>query len=69
MTVGLGPILRSGRIVLLVSGERKRAILRRAMLEPPTPEVPASFLQRADDVLVVADRAAAPDPVASEEHR
>jgi glucosamine-6-phosphate deaminase len=69
VTVGLGPILRSGRIVLLVSGERKRETLRRAMLEPPTAEVPASFLQLADDVLVIADRAAAPDPVASEEHR
>jgi glucosamine-6-phosphate deaminase len=60
VTVGLGPILGSRRIVLLASGAGKRAILHRALSEPPTPEVPASFLQRAGSVLVVADRAAAP---------
>lgn len=69
VTVGLGPILRARRIVLLVSGARKRTILRRALFEPPTPDVPASLLQRAHDVLVVADRAAAPDATGREDHR
>lgn len=61
VTVGLGPILRARRILLLVSGEAKRTILRRALFEPPTPDVPASFLRGAGDVVVVADVDAAPE--------
>jgi glucosamine-6-phosphate deaminase len=61
VTAGMNLILASGRVLLLVSGERKRAILRRSLLEPPTPDVPASLLRGAF-LTVIADRAAWGDP-------
>jgi glucosamine-6-phosphate deaminase len=51
-------LLGARRVVLLVTGEGKRDILRRTIGEPPTPLVPASFLQHHLDVRVIADRAA-----------
>jgi glucosamine-6-phosphate deaminase len=45
-------------VVLVVTGESKREILHRTVDEPPTPSVPASFLQHHPDVRVIADRAA-----------
>jgi glucosamine-6-phosphate deaminase len=59
-TIGLEPLLASRTIVLLASGSAKRAILQRALYGPVTPEVPASYLRRADRVVVVVDAAAAP---------
>ena len=60
MTVGVGTILEAKRIVLIVSGASKADILHRALREEPTPDVPASFLQMAQNpVLVIADEAAA----------
>lgn len=60
MTVGVGTLLESNRIVLLVSGTAKADILRRTVKERPGPEVPASWLRLADARLtVVADEAAA----------
>jgi glucosamine-6-phosphate deaminase len=59
VTLGLGPILASRRIVLLASGTQKHEIVRRALEGPVGSEVPASFLRRADaDVTVILDRAA-----------
>jgi glucosamine-6-phosphate deaminase len=55
-TVGLGPILESRSILVLASGDRKREVLERALLGPETSDVPASHLQRAASVVVVADR-------------
>jgi glucosamine-6-phosphate deaminase len=60
VTVGLGPILEAGAIILLVSGARKRAILERALSGSMTPDVPASYLLRARSLVVVADRDAWP---------
>jgi glucosamine-6-phosphate deaminase len=57
ITAGMDLILASKRILLLVSGEHKRDILRRAMLGPITPDVPASLLRHAN-LTVIADRAA-----------
>lgn len=59
MTAGMMQLLAARSILLLVSGARKRDILRRIRQGPVTPEVPASYLQRASDVTVLADRAAA----------
>lgn len=59
VTVGLGPLLASHTVLLLVSGGRKHDILRRALEGPIGDDVPASFLREADaDVIVIADRAA-----------
>jgi glucosamine-6-phosphate deaminase len=60
LTAGMATLLAARRILLLVSGAHKRDILRRAAYGPVTPEVPASYLQRAVGVTVVADEAAWP---------
>ncbi len=61
VTAGMNLILASKRVLLLVSGERKRDILRRALLEPPTPDLPASLLRGAN-LTVIADLAAWGEP-------
>jgi len=58
ITLGLAEILAAERILLVVTGASKAAILRRAMQEPPCPEVPASWLQHHPRLEVVLDRAA-----------
>jgi glucosamine-6-phosphate deaminase len=60
MTMGLGTILSARKIVLIVSGESKAEIVRRALEEPPALEVPASWLRTAGDRLeVILDTGAA----------
>jgi glucosamine-6-phosphate deaminase len=60
MTVGVQTLRNAGQIVLIVSGSEKEDILRRALTEPPSAEVPASWLRLAGPRLtVIADRAAA----------
>ena len=58
VTAGMAQLLAAWQIVLVVSGEGKREILRKTLTGPMTPDVPASFLQGASNVTVVADRAA-----------
>ena len=58
ITLGLQEILAAERILLVVTGAAKATILRRALREPPCPEVPASWLQGHPDVTVIADDAA-----------
>ena len=57
-TMGIQTIMKAKKILLLVSGEDKAAILRDALCGPVTPQVPASILQLHNDVIVVADEAA-----------
>jgi glucosamine-6-phosphate deaminase len=60
ITVGIGTLLDARHIVLIVSGESKAEVLHASLRGPQTPELPASFLQRASDRLtVIADDAAA----------
>ena len=60
MTVGVGTLLEARRIVLIVSGEGKAEMLRRALQEPMSATVPASWLRHAGRRLeVIADEAAA----------
>jgi len=59
MTAGLAQILGSKRILLLVSGAKKRDILQRVLSGPVTSDVPASFLQLHGNVTVIADKEAA----------
>jgi glucosamine-6-phosphate deaminase len=59
VTMGLRQLLGGRRIVMVVSGAIKRAIVHRALEGPVGPEVPASFLQTAEaEVTVIVDRAA-----------
>ncbi len=61
MTMGIGTILSAKKILMIVSGADKSAILAKALLGPITPMVPASALQLHPDVTVVADEAALAD--------
>lgn len=60
VTAGMDLLLAARQTLLVVSGAHKRDILRRTVAEPPTPAVPASYLQQAARVTVLADRAAWP---------
>ena len=60
MTIGIGTLLEARRLVLIVAGERKADVLRRALDGPMSAEVPASWLRLAGSRLtVIADAAAA----------
>jgi glucosamine-6-phosphate deaminase len=59
VTLGLRTLLDARRIVLLVAGASKHAIVRRALEGQVGEDVPASFVQQArGSVTVVVDRAA-----------
>ncbi len=58
LTMGIGQIIKAKRILLIALGKGKAEILERALFGEVTPEVPASILQFARDVVVCADEAA-----------
>jgi 6-phosphogluconolactonase/glucosamine-6-phosphate isomerase/deaminase len=59
ITVGLSRLLDAREVWLLVTGERKAQILRRALEQPEGPDCPASYLRRHPNVVVFADEPAA----------
>ena len=59
ITLGLREIHEARRLVLLVTGAGKAAILHALLHEPPSSDRPASLLLGHPDLLVLADRAAA----------
>ena len=59
ITVGLARLLEAGECWLLVTGERKAQVLRRALEQPEGPDCPASYLRRHPRLTVFADEAAA----------
>ena len=62
LTLGIGDILRSRKILLLVNGAHKRAALERVLEPRVTTRFPASFLWLHPDATVLCDRSAAPAP-------
>ena len=56
MTAGMDVILGARRTLLVVSGSHKQDVLERTVVGTVTPDVPASYLQLAGDVTVLADR-------------
>ena len=58
LTMGIGTIMKARKILVVVNGEGKADIVRRAFTGPVTPGVPASILQLHPDVTLVGDRAA-----------
>jgi len=60
VTLGLATIMAAREVVVLVSGEAKRAALTRMLDGPVTPDVPASVLRTHPRCLVITDRAARP---------
>jgi glucosamine-6-phosphate deaminase len=57
-TMGIKNIMQAKKIVLIVSGEEKADIVKRAFQGPVTPNVPASILQMHNDLTIVGDSAA-----------
>ena len=57
-TMGIKTIMQAKKILVIVSGESKAAIVRDAFFGPITPQVPASVLQLHNDVILVGDEAA-----------
>ena len=55
LSMGIGAICRSKKIILLANGKDKAAILDKAFFGEVTPFVPASILQTLPDVEVYAD--------------
>jgi glucosamine-6-phosphate deaminase len=58
-TMGVGTIMRAGKVVMVVSGSSKAGIVKEAFFGKVRPEVPASILQFHPDCTVVLDRDAA----------
>jgi glucosamine-6-phosphate deaminase len=57
-TMGIRTIMQAKRIVIIVSGEKKAGIVKKAFYGPITPEIPASVLQLHNNVALVGDEAA-----------
>lgn len=57
-TMGIKTIMQAKKILVVVSGEDKAAIVKEAFFGPITPAVQASVLQLHNDVTIVADEAA-----------
>lgn len=57
-TMGIQTIMQAKKVLVVVSGEDKAAIVKEAFFGPITPRVQASVLQLHSDVTVVADEAA-----------
>ena len=53
--MGIGTIMQAEKILLLVSGRDKSAILKKVLEGPVSPEVPASILQFHKNVILIAD--------------
>ncbi|NDG23144.1 MAG: glucosamine-6-phosphate deaminase [Synechococcaceae bacterium WBB_10_009] len=59
ITLGTAEIRAARRLLLVVTGAAKAQVLRRCLLEPPGPELPASWLQGHPGLRVVVDAEAA----------
>lgn len=55
VTMGIGTIMEAEKIILLVQGEKKSAILHEVVHGPVTENVPASILQNHPNVTIITD--------------
>ena len=58
ITLGLWEIYAASSILLVVTGAAKAAVLQRLLHQPPSPELPASWLRGHRQFTLIADRAA-----------
>ncbi len=58
-TLGIGTILQARKIVLLVQGKSKAEILRETLYAPISSQIPATFLRKKKNLLILADEDAA----------
>ena len=56
--MGIKTIMQAKKVLVVVSGEDKAEIVKKAFFGQVTPRVPASILQIHKDVTIVADEAA-----------
>lgn len=54
-TMGIGTIMAAKKVVVVVSGKDKAAIVKKAFTGPVTPSVPASILQMHQDAIIICD--------------
>ncbi len=59
ITMGIGTIFKAKRIFLIAWGEGKADIIRRAIEEPLSDQVPASYLQKHPNTIFVLDESSA----------
>jgi len=58
LTMGIGTIMKAKKIILLASGESKKAAIAALLDDKITPNVPATMLKLHDDVTIICDKAA-----------
>ncbi len=63
ITMGVGTIMQSRRIILMAWGEKKASIIKQAIEGPVVDAVPATYLQHHNNTEIVLDREAAADLV------
>jgi len=59
ITMGVGTILKSKRVIMMAWGEGKAPIIQKALEGPITDQIPSTFLQKHSNAWVVLDEAAA----------
>ena len=59
ITMGIGNILKAKKIILMAWGSSKASVIKKAVEDDDTEQVPASLLQNHDDVTFVIDETAA----------
>ena len=59
MTMGIGSIMKSKKIVLIATGASKAEAVKAMIQGPVTPHCPASILQQHEDAVIFLDEAAA----------
>ncbi len=59
ITMGVGTILEARKIIIMAFGEHKAPIVQKAIENPQTDAIAASFLQNHPDTLLILDQAAA----------
>ena len=57
-TMGIKSIMQAKKIIIIVNGAEKAAIVKEAFFGPVTPNVPASVLQLHNDITLIGDNAA-----------
>ncbi|HZY78133.1 MAG TPA: glucosamine-6-phosphate deaminase [Cyclobacteriaceae bacterium] len=58
ITMGVGTILKSKKIILMAWGEGKGGVIKKTVEGPVTDQIPATFLQNHPNALIVLDTAA-----------
>jgi glucosamine-6-phosphate deaminase len=59
LTVGMRTFMGAREVLLIVTGAGKAGVLRRVLMEPASPAIPASLLRAHPRLTVICDRAAA----------